>query len=201
MFFEIQPGFFFLGNFFLCRVVTAIPSRLDLQTGLCRCPANESQKDVHRTERLSRPVSRDRSEQPMFHGIPLRRTARIMTHRDRQPCLRREFPQQFFPHPNPTTVAPARVRKDQQSFRVWIFFLTDDLPPTTNRINRKSRRVSRCADFHKTFVPRHIINSIRNRLERRLVREVVRGHFFAPIRRFPPASGVGEIADKFDTES
>ena len=141
MFFEMESGFFFFGDAFLRFVLSAIPSRLDLQSGLRRCPANESQKDGHRAERLSQPVFCDRSEQPMFHRridiIPLRRAARIMTYRDRQVHLSREFSQQFFPHPNPTAIASARVRQDQQSFRMRIFFPADDLPPTANRIDRK----------------------------------------------------------------
>ena len=66
MFFEIESGFFFFWDAFLRFVLSSVPSGIDLQTGLRRRSANEAQQDVHRTERLSRPVFRDRSEQPMF---------------------------------------------------------------------------------------------------------------------------------------
>ena len=48
MFFEIESGFFFFWDVFLRFVLSSVPSRLDLQAGLRRRSANESQQDVHR---------------------------------------------------------------------------------------------------------------------------------------------------------
>jgi len=120
-----------------------------------------------------------------------------MSDRNRQSRLVRQFTQQFFPHPNSTTVAPARIGQDQKAFGVRIFFLADHLPPTTYRINGEPRRTERRTHFNKSFVPRHVINSIRNRLECRLVREVVRFNVLLFSRGFPFLSVIGEIANKF----
>lgn len=196
MSFEIQQGFLFFGYRLLRSVSSAIPSRPHLQARLCRCAANESQKDFHRPQRMPRPVARNRSEKSMLHRVPFRRSSRIMPYRNRQARVVRQFSQQFFPHPNTATVASARVRQYQQPRHSGVQKHSDRRPPTTYRINREPRRIERGADFHHAFVSRDIINSKRRCFEGPLHGKIVRIDFLMLSFRFPFLSVIGEIADK-----
>ena len=70
-------------------------------------------------------------------------------------------------------------------------------PPLAHRGGGEPRRVVVAADADPRFVPRHVVDAIRNRFADRVARKVIHPHALGLTRRLPLASAIREIAHQF----
>ena len=70
-------------------------------------------------------------------------------------------------------------------------------PPLANGGDREGRRVVVAAHADPRLVARHVVDAVRDRLARRLAREVVHLHLLRRLRRLPLPAARLEVADQF----
>src|SRR5947209_8359677 len=97
-------------------------------------------------QRLARPVAADRPKQPVFDGVPLRRSCGIMGHRDDQVELNGRPLQRHLPAPLAVVGGPTTVRLNQQPPGLGVATAADVQPPTADGRHREGRGVVRRAD-------------------------------------------------------
>ncbi len=112
-------------------------------------------------QRLAGPIRADQAEHAVINRIPLRRSRRVMRHRDRQAKFVREFLQGKLPCPFAMVVGSAAVHFDQQSPLLFITPATNIQPPAPNGCDFKAGRLLRDADHHVAIVVSQIANSYR----------------------------------------
>jgi len=173
MFFEIQYQFFIVGNFFSGFVNTVVPTRRDGKPGCRFGSAKQSQHRLLVSQWNRFPIFRNRTQQPVFHGIPLRSSGRIMVYGDDKSRVVAQLLHLSFPQPGAMAIAPATVTLNRQSRRFRVKPLAFAMPPGANRIDRESSRVARRTHLDMPFAASHVINSVGDRLHGRLRFEVM----------------------------
>ena len=139
-----------------------------------------------------RPVFADFTEEPVFDGIPLGGSRRIVTHRDFNPVPVTELLQLVLPCSATIAVAAAAVRQNEQFLRFRITTVTIVSPPFFDGRDSELRRVMRRTDKDRSPVGLDVIDAVRNRETKPLGAEVM---IFHRDRLFVPChSGVFEIA-------
>ena len=193
MSFEIQFHFFIVGNFFSGFVNTVVPIRRDSKPGCRLRSAKQGQHRLFVSQGNRLPVFRNRTQQPVFHGIPFRSTGRIMMYGDDESRVVAQLLHLSFPQPGTMTIAPAAITLNRQTRRLGVKPLALATPPGTNRIHREASRVARRTHFDMSFAATEIINSIRDCLNGRLRFEVMRFDKFQLVGGLPFFSRVLEI--------
>ena len=174
-------------------VATVVELCGDFQTAGIGCSANRIQHQIERAQRLSRPVDGDRTKQSMFHVVPLRGAARVMTDRDLQAGFVREPLQFTFPQSRTPAVAAAAIHLDQQSRGVGIptaLFL----PPDADAADAELAGIAAGSHVDVPAVGGQVVNAIGNRPALRLAGKIVRVDFVRLIT--PPRSVVLERTDQ-----
>lgn len=146
-------------------------------------------------QRLPGPIVADQVEHPMFDGVPLGSTSRIVCDHNRQPKLVSKALQARLPHQAPIAIRPATVGFDQQMSAVRINLAADSHPPAANRGDGKLWRVVRETNDDLSFIASHIIDTIRDGAAFGSTRKVI--HFDSARRRPPLRARLLEVADQF----
>ncbi len=150
---------FLRGADFLSLVFPEIQTGAAMKTCVrARCP-NVFQDRFITPQRLAGPIRADQAEHAVINRVPLRRSWRVVRHRDRQPKFVRESLQGRFPFPFAMVVGSAAVHFDQQSPLLFIASATNIQPPAPNGSDFKAGRLLRDTDHHVAVVVSQIVNT------------------------------------------
>jgi len=101
-------------------VLLFIQPGIDRQAGLGSCTADPCQRDLEGAQGFSRPIEADRTEQAVFHRIPLGSTGRVMTDGNFQPqTVCQLLLELLFPQVRATAIAASGVCQDQDFGSSW----------------------------------------------------------------------------------
>ena len=133
------------GADFLSLVFPEIQTSPAVKPGVrARCP-NVLQDHLVAPQRFASPVRADQAEHAVINRIPLRRSRRVMRHRDRQSKFVRESLQSKLPFPFAVVVCPTAVHFDQQPILVVITPASNIEPPALNGCDFKAlASLARC---------------------------------------------------------
>src|ERR1700693_675403 len=154
-------------------IVVSIQRRPDPQPALGRRPTNQVHDHGMALQRLTTPVLRNMTKQPMLNLVPLACSSWEMAYPHRQFQLIRQPLQLNLPQPATSPIAPASVRHDQQLGRCWVQRPPHPIPPPPHRRHRKRGCVVADAPAHPTLVGCRAVHALRRCLAQRLVREVL----------------------------
>src|SRR2546427_2093953 len=132
-------------------VFPCIQNRLDGQPTLGRGSSDEVHDGLETDERPPLPVHADEGEEPMLDLVPLARSRRVVTDRNRHPHLIRELLEMKFPCSKATSVASTGIRADQNAPRRRIGLPSQHPPPTADALHCKVRRLRCGSHGHHSF--------------------------------------------------
>src|SRR2546426_504267 len=167
-------------------VFPCIQNRLDGQSTLGRGSSDEVHDGLETDERPPLPVHADEGEEPMLDLVPLARSRRVVTDRNRHPHLIRELLEMKFPCSKATSVASTGIRADQNAPRRRIGLPSQHPPPTADALHCKVRRLVCDSNVHQSFVTGNIIRAVRDRLALSHVWEIMDEDFIR-LSHPPPA--------------
>ena len=191
---QTQASHLLVGYFYPLGVFPGDDGRLCLQTRFRLRATNVAQHDLERTQWLACPVDADVTEQPVFDGIPFRRSSRIVTNRDLEPVTIRQFLQSELPQSGPATVAASAISQNQEFVGLPIAVTPRCLPPSRNRVDGKLGCVGRQAHINAAPVLVWQVKPIWGRPARSFLKKVMTIHLV----RFqtPGLPGVFKVADQ-----
>ncbi len=111
---------------------------------------------------MSGPIGFNMTKQPMFNWVPLRCARGQMRHGYSQIEFIRKLLKTEFPSPIAVAIGTATVRFNQEMALIPIALLPTPQPPLADGGHSELRRLMRRANHHTAFIPREIIDSVRN---------------------------------------
>ena len=140
-------------------------------------------------QRFAAPVLADGGKEPVFDLVPLARPWRKMADCDVQTRLIRQFLQLPFLQPYPRAFTAAGVGRDQQLPGLGITSLAHRIPPATDALHCKSRRVMIHSHIYPTAVLPDSVDPLRSHFAPLLDLEIMHAHlfWFSLGPQFPPA--------------
>lgn len=192
-----HPVEFLIGYLDAFGIDVGIEFGFDFQAGAGGGASDQIDDHFVVIQRLAPPVHTDMTEHAMLDLIPFAGSWREMADRDAQPRLVSQPLQGHLPQPNAGAVASATVRGHQQGRRVRITDPPHFLPPPTEGLHGKLRRVAIDAHAHPTQVGRRIVNPVGMHFTPRRVDKVVDAHQFRLSLGMPFPPPVLEVANPF----
>ena len=151
----------------LIRYLGTLGVVLGVQTGTYAqaaagvCGANVVQNGFVVSQGLGRPVLADEREHPVFDGVPLRGTRRVVgdAHAHAE-AVAEGVLQLVLPETRAVSIASAAVGKDEQTMGARILSCAELGPPRTDGIDCELRGVAGRADRNKSLVPEGVIDAV-----------------------------------------
>src|SRR3954453_8036864 len=100
-----------------------------------------------------------------------------MMHGDLDAEFIRKSLQLAFPELHARAVAPAAIRRDRQILSLWVAQVADLLPPSADRVDRKSGRIMVHPNTDPSGVRRQVVDTVRHRAAQLLDEKVMHPDF------------------------
>lgn len=171
------------------RIRALIDFGSDAQSSRGRRRAYETDNRGQTRQRFAAPVHGDIREEPVLDLVPLARTRRIVTHRDRQAGALGELLQFPLPQPRLSAIAAATVGGDQQVRCVRVGRASHLLPPAADGVRREAGGVMIDADADPALVPGQVVDPVGDGLALLRDDEVMDAHTLRGPFRVPLAAG------------
>src|SRR5215470_13441895 len=127
-------------------------------------------------EWFAAPILADVGEQTMLNTVPFAGAGGQMIDRHLQSCVVGETLQLALPKADTSAVAAAAVGGDDQALGVGITGLTEPLPPSTDALDCKFRRISIDTDINPALVGSEVVDPIGRHFALSLNFEIVDEH-------------------------
>src|ERR1700736_5313014 len=186
-----------VGDFDAGRISVGVDLGMNLEAGFGGGSSDQLNDDLVADERLAAPVLGNEREEAVLDLVPLAGAGRQMADGDGEIEFVRELLQFHLPQPQPRSIAAAPVGGDGKMLGIGITGRTHQLPPATDGVDGKARRVVIDANADPTGVLADVVNAIGHSPALIAEKEVGPPPFLG-LADWPPfAAGVLEVADQF----